>query len=289
MTKYEKVKRLNEKYGINIISESNGRIIYELNGYIYNIIKDGISRVRLDNPYFMVSSSYIKYLNDTTFKDTPIRVVEINGDYITYVNTETFEHASCLKSNINLDTMINITNKPNKYREEIIKVHGDKYNYDNCWPESTNDKVELECPVHGSFSARVANIIYNHSGCPGCANEIKGYTKHIFVSSCAKNNNGNGTLYLAKVTGNNEEFLKIGITSYPNTEKRFAELRRTYDNVTPVLEINSDPVKVYNLEHYIHKHFGNKKYIPLLDFNGRQECYGVDILEELINIICKKL
>lgn len=289
MTKYEKVKRFNEKYGINVISDSNGRIIYELDGYIYNIDKSSISRIRLDNPYFMISSSYIKYLNDTTFKNTPIRVIEIDGDYITYVNTETFEHSSCLKSNINIDTMINITNKPNKYREEIIKTHGDKYNYDNCWPESTSDKVEIECPIHGKFSARVANLIYNHSGCPGCANDLKGYTKHIFVNSCIKNNNGNGTLYLAKIKDDNEEFLKIGITSYPNTEKRFGELRRIYNEVTPILEINSEPAKVYSLEHYIHKHFVSKKYLPLKDFNGRQECYCVDSMEDLLDIICKKL
>lgn len=289
MTKFEKIERLSKKYGINILSESNGRIIYELNGYVFNIIKANISKIHLDNPFFMINSSYVRYLNNTVFKDTVIKAVEVEGDNILYVNTETFEHASTHKNNINIETMISITTKSNKYRDEIIKIHEDKYNYDQCWPESITEKVELECPLHGKFYASVSNIIYNHSGCPYCANELKGYSRHVFIKSCIKNNNGNGTLYLAKIKNNKEEFLKIGITSYPNIENRFKEIRRLYSDVIPILEINSKPETVYNLEHYIHRCFADKKYLPLLEFNGRQECYSVDILEKLIEIISKKL
>lgn len=289
MTRLEKNKKFEEKYGINVIAEGNGRIIYELDGYIHDISKNDISRLRLDNPSTMISSSYIKYINDTKLKNTSLKAIEIDGIYIVYVNTETQEWAKIHRHQIDIESMISITSKCNKYRNEIIKALGNKYNYDNCWPEHSNDIVELECPIHGKFSARTSNLIYNLSGCPHCANELKGYTRHKYIASCEKNNDGHGTLYLAKISDGNETFLKIGITSYPNTENRFIELNRLYTEVISLLVVNADPAKVYNLEHYIHRTFIPYKYIPLKEFNGRQECYSIDALDDLMSIICKKL
>lgn len=289
MTRKEKLQKFNKKYGINVIAESNGRIIYELNGYIHDVIKAGISKIKLDSPYSMTTKSYLDYLNNTVFSNTPLEAIDVIDNYITYVNHETNECAKTYKHNIDVNSMINITSKICKYREAIIKIHGDKYIYDECWPESATEKTILECPIHGKFSATVSNILSHKCGCPYCANELKGYTRTKFIESCIKNNNGNGTLYLAKVSDDKEEFLKIGITSYANTDNRFKELKSLYQNVTPLIEINSDPTKVYNLEKYIHRNFIPFKYLPLKVFGGHQECYNIKAIDSLINIICKRL
>ena len=285
MTRVEKLKKIGDKYGINIIASSNNMVIYELNGYIHNISKNDISRTKLDNPSSMTSKSYMDYLNNTVFNGTELEVIDIDGDYIIYINNKTKECSRTSKYNIDINRLINITSKIYKYRDAIIKIHGDKYNYDNCWPENITDKVELECPVHGKFFVSVNNIIHNNTGCPGCANELKGYSKTVFRKSCIKNNNGLGLIYVALIENDDEKFIKIGITSYNNTENRFRELNKIYDKVTPILEMASDPDRIYNLEHKLHKKYFNYKYLPLLGFNGRQECYNINILEDVIKNI----
>ena len=58
------------------------------------------------------------------------------------------------------------------------KVHGNKYDYSKVLFKTTNDKVEIICPEHGSFF----QYPYNHfiKGCPRCSkNIIKSQEEHI--------------------------------------------------------------------------------------------------------------
>lgn len=56
--------------------------------------------------------------------------------------------------------------------EEFIKkareVHGDKYDYSHVSYKSSNQKIEIICPKHGSFLQTPKNHLNNH-GCPQCA------------------------------------------------------------------------------------------------------------------------
>lgn len=47
------------------------------------------------------------------------------------------------------------------------KVHGDKYDYSNVNYRHSQEKVELVCPIHGSFFARPSDIL-SGTGCPAC-------------------------------------------------------------------------------------------------------------------------
>lgn len=57
-------------------------------------------------------------------------------------------------------------------QEEIIKkiknIHGDKYDYSKIIYTGMYDKIELICPLHGSFWMRPHNIISGGQGCPKC-------------------------------------------------------------------------------------------------------------------------
>ena len=62
--------------------------------------------------------------------------------------------------------------KVNKYDtvyfiENAIKVHGDKYCYENSECFNATDKVEIECPVHGMFPQPANQHLQGH-GCPQC-------------------------------------------------------------------------------------------------------------------------
>ena len=51
--------------------------------------------------------------------------------------------------------------------KESIEVHGDKYNYSKSKYITTDDKIEIICPDHGSFF-QVAYTHLNGTGCPTC-------------------------------------------------------------------------------------------------------------------------
>ena len=55
--------------------------------------------------------------------------------------------------------------------QKIKEVQGDKYsyaksNFDNV--KSVEDKIEIICPIHGSFFQRICKHIYGNGGCPKC-------------------------------------------------------------------------------------------------------------------------
>lgn len=57
-----------------------------------------------------------------------------------------------------------------QFIEESKMVHGTKYNYSNLIYQNTHSKVEIICPVHGSFW-QIAKHHLNGSGCQKCYDE----------------------------------------------------------------------------------------------------------------------
>ena len=58
------------------------------------------------------------------------------------------------------------------------KVHGNRYDYSNVNYVGAKTKIEIICPVHGSFF-QFLFIHLNKSGCPKCANENAGNYKKL--------------------------------------------------------------------------------------------------------------
>lgn len=57
-----------------------------------------------------------------------------------------------------------------KFIEELITIHGDKYTYDNVKYVSDSIKVSVTCPIHGDFLMR-PNDLLKGSNCPKCRNK----------------------------------------------------------------------------------------------------------------------
>ena len=62
--------------------------------------------------------------------------------------------------------------------EMAKKVHGDKYNYDECTYENAKTKVKIICPIHGEFWQAPFNHVQNH-GCPKCVRQISKWEQEI--------------------------------------------------------------------------------------------------------------
>lgn len=289
MSTEDRAKKFSEKYGINVLALDDTSLIYEYEGYKHKVNINNISHVDLGSTKTLLPLEYIKYLNNSLFKESPLEVVSIDYDILTIINNETKVMTTTKRNNIHIDTLLNTTNKTNKYKNAIIEALGSDYLYDKCFPTKISDKVIITCPIHGDFQVSVNNAVHSKSGCPICANEYRGFSRTAFVNACIRNNEkGDGTLYVIKVTKGDESFIKVGITSFLSLHDRLQELNRLGCSIEEILVRQGWAKDVYNLEKYIHKYLSCNKYIPSFAFNGRQECYNLDILPKIIEIIRKR-
>ena len=83
------------------------------------------------------------------------------------------------------EAMANKRRKPlEQFIEEAKKIHGNKYDYSKVQYKNNKEKVEIICPVHGSFWQTVKHHL-NGCGCPMC-NSSKG--ENIIKNYLDKNN-----------------------------------------------------------------------------------------------------
>ena len=237
----------------------------------------------------MTGNSYIEYVNNNLFLNTPLKCIDYNDKILSIINTNTNQFIQAIRGQFNVDSLLNMTTKQNKYREKIIKILGENYEYDKCWPTSIKDKVTIRCKLHGEYTTSADNIIHHHCICPECANETKGFSRHTFIKACNKNNSSYGTLYIIRIYSEDEDFIKVGITSYNDIYHRISELKTIGYNIETIELFHDIPQKIYNTEKFVHKQLWNEKYIPIHDFHGRLECYKTENLNKIIDLICKKL
>jgi len=72
----------------------------------------------------------------------------------------------------------------NKFVEKAIKVHGDKYTYNNTIYVNAHSHLMVTCKEHGDFKVTPSNHLWNKRGCPLCSGRkssvgYKNFTKRI--------------------------------------------------------------------------------------------------------------
>jgi len=165
-------------------------------------------------------------------------------------------------------------NKNEYFINQAKEIHGSKYDYSSLiYPEKYGEKLEIICPIHGKF-----NQLPNHhlagQGCKKCnnANLIGGWYSN------SDNYNKLCTMYILRFNGNNEVFLKFGITI--DLTKRLDKLRTDSKNVYDiqvVKQINNTAKYCYELEQRFKKTIWKKRrtYIPKTEFGGMWECFKI--------------
>jgi very-short-patch-repair endonuclease len=61
-----------------------------------------------------------------------------------------------------------------EFKKESKKIHGDKYDYSLVEYVSNSVKVNIICPIHGSFMKRPTKHVNGGQGCPKCVSEELG-------------------------------------------------------------------------------------------------------------------
>lgn len=142
-----------------------------------------------------------------------------------------------------------------KWKREVEKIHGDRYDYGRVMYTSSGDKVEIVCKVHGAFMQVAGEHLYKKAGCPRC--QVNGFNIHK-----------KGFLYV--LVSDNK--MKIGITG--NLKKRITTLKHATPFEFSVLRVvKGDGCHIRDLEKHLHSLFENA---GLKGFDGSTEWFVYD-------------
>lgn len=151
------------------------------------------------------------------------------------------------------------------------KIHFGRYTYQKVLYVSALTPVLITCQIHGDFTQRPSDHLRGR-GCSCCAFSTAGFGRSNFSAVCAKNNNGDGYLYVIKCHSDDEVFYKIGVTSRTVKARFESKLHMPYDyKVLFTIEGSSD--YIYNLEVQVHRLLSKRRYTPNIYFDGRTECF----------------
>ena len=100
--------------------------------------------------------------------------------------------------------------------ERAKKVHGDLYDYSRVNYERSTKKVEIICPVHGSFFQRPENHINQKQHCPQCANGRKG--KHSkfsleWMMEHPERAYAPAVVFVQEVKGKTSNYIEVGVST----------------------------------------------------------------------------
>lgn len=174
-----------------------------------------------------------------------------------------------------LPTIRSAVDKTEYAINEFKSIYSDKYKYPNFNYGGSNKKFTVLCEKHGEFKTHYSS--FKTHKCKKCAHEELdiGFTREDFIRISS---NRTATMYLVLVSLNNEEFLKIGITS------RALKTRLSGFDYKVVSIIESNNVGwVFDTEKIFLERFKKYKYKPNRRFNGHTECFKVEYIEELKN------
>jgi len=169
------------------------------------------------------------------------------------------------------------------FERKAKKIHGNKYDYSSVVYVNAKTHVDIKCPEHGVFKQSPCSHL-NGSGCKVCNKSHGiGFSKKGFIAKSAKTENV-ANLYFVRISGNGEEFYKIGITTR-NVDFRMRKITKEYGkDVVMVLTLNSSVI--YDMEKNIHADCADFKYTPKIKFCGYTECFTMSH-KDLCNVIEK--
>lgn len=165
--------------------------------------------------------------------------------------------------------------------DDLIKVHGDRYDYSLFRYNGDKTKLEIICRKHGIFLQAYSNH-RSGQGCPQCAKDFNPRFKDGFIRSSIRNSYA--SLYLIECYNDYERFSKIGITTKKLSERFPTDFTMpyTYDLVHL---FESDGGTVWELEKLLHQEYRDIQYLPKMAFGGRYECFSKIDADEYIKLL----
>ena len=152
-------------------------------------------------------------------------------------------------------------------------IHDYKYDYSLVNYVNAKTKIEIICPIHGSFFQE-PNSHLSKCGCKKCSDALSSYywTSKVWEEKSKISKEFDSfKFYIIRCWCENENFYKIGKT-YKKISKRFYKNNFPYNyEIVQIIEGTSD--EITKLEIQFKQTFKNFNYRPKIKFGGASECY----------------
>ena len=170
-----------------------------------------------------------------------------------------------------------ITDTTKQFIEKAVKIHNDKYDYSLVNYKSNVDKISIKCNQCGQIFLQTPNSHISGHGCMNCRG-VSTFTRTGWITHC-NSQNKIPLLYIIRCYNNNEEFIKIGRTSRSIHERFWSGMPYSYEVIR---EIKGSPDFIFDKEHELHRKYKMYKYIPIISFFGKTECFNISILQDIL-------
>lgn len=202
-----------------------------------------------------------------------------HGDFKVTPNDHDNKKSNCPKCKSEKQS-IKKTLNTNDFIKNANKKHSNKYSYEKTIYKGIRSSLIVKCPIHGEFTTNA----YKHLNTCGCDKCGKLLNKGIHCIKLAKKNinlykNISAKVYLIKCFNNDEEFIKIGITTNNIIDRIYAIPYKC----KIIEEINTNLFYAILIENLIFKKNIENKYIPKIKFGGHTECFIINTIKTIKN------
>lgn len=218
--------------------------------------------------------SKMRYVSDST----PATVTcPVHGDI--QMTPQVLRQGGGCKACGNKSANLKKTNTHEYNLKRAREVHGDRYGYGFLGVTNTL-KVSITCPDHGVFMQKLSGHIHKGQGCPECARETNpAFSRSTFAQYPVY------YLYVMRIHGGSEDFLKIGISKDPEQRAKCITKEKNAPYIAEVLyTYQTDGVSAWDLEDLLHKEFEEFIYTPTHRFGGSTECFSSVYLDSVKKI-----
>ncbi len=220
---YSKVNYINSQTKVIIICKEHGEFSQVPNSHLQNngCIKCGSEKTKKKitstTEEFIETAKKIhgnKYdYSKVEYKKAIEKVIIIckeHGDFEQTPSDHLTSKYGCYNCSISIrgDTKINKCKQ--KFIEESIKIHGDKYDYSKSIYTGCENKLIIICKTHGEFQQQPNNHLYG-KGCKKCGNSKANDNKRSNTEDFIKSSK--------KIHGELYDYSKVEYTNYHNKVK----------------------------------------------------------------------
>jgi ribosomal protein L31 len=157
--------------------------------------------------------------------------------------------------------------------EESTIKHKGYYSYPNADYTGGKYHIEIECPVHGTFSTKASH----HLSGIRCRKCSPGNPLGILTRNGAENkkptwSNIPSWLYFLEIQSYENTFYKVGVTTVKDINNRVKEFPKHF-NITVLLTDEQNLYQNVLYESEIKAQFEFCKFKPLENFRGKEECF----------------
>lgn len=212
--------------------------------------------------YSYKKSKYIKA------KSKIIITCSIHGDFKQTPDAHLRMKEGCPKCGVK-KASAKCTKDINYFIKKAKSVHGERFCYNKVKYQSAKQKVIITCKIHGDFKQAPSNH-YAGKACPKCSKLNVGWKKTFWTNNLKENQIFK--CYIIKCYNKNESFFKVGITKN-SVKARFPASAMPYNYKIIKIYKSKKGEDIWNLEAAFKKLNENNKYLPLISFGGKTECF----------------